>query len=751
MAIVKMQLVKISANQQHFEEILTSLGDVNYFHGELATDIINADNQGKIVSEDKRFIQARQFLKTVAHVFEINDDYYDGKEYTYQQIQEMVDQVSKDYQNISDQVERFSRLKEDDLKAIKALRTYDLDTLNHLEYCHIFFGRIPNKSSARLERSDISSMIYDIVYATKGYDYLVCVSSGKEIKQTKILLSDLLFEAIDIPTYDDKRIIQAYHDQLQSIYGFVKYRGDIIDRYKYLVDFNGEYVLSGFVEYKYLNQLKAKFGDNSNIKFQECPDFISEGLTPPTLLRNNWYVKPFELLVGMYGIPNYLDFDPSALLAITYSLLFGIMFGDVGQGLVLMIGGYLFYRWKKSNLATIIARLGFFSMIFGFVYGSVFGLEEHLLPFYKMFGLQGAPINTMDPNITMTLLIGACALGAFLIIVAICTNVYLNYKRKNFGDFWFSPNGIAGLVFYGGFFLMIIENVFNHVNVMTWYFIVPIIILPLLSMLLAKPLDNFIHGRPLLFDKAKFKVDKNLTHPSIQPYTSLKKDDLIALTKLSNYDFEALNDLGYTHRFMVRITSSSAKKLEVFDVENMIFDVLNKNHQHTWILCMCGVKDYQTVLDLLRSLSLEPIELPSFDDNFTPAVFFQKLNNLINHVENGTDAQNNHQLAKSWGEYFLENIFELFEVVLSFLTNTMSFLRVAGFILSHAGMMLVVITLKDMSGSMGIVVLILGNIFVIVLEGLIVGIQTLRLEYYEMFSRYFIAGGKKFKPISFDE
>jgi V/A-type H+/Na+-transporting ATPase subunit I len=75
-------------------------------------------------------------------------------------------------------------------------------------------------------------------------------------------------------------------------------------------------------------------------------------------------------------------------------------------------------------------------------------------------------------------------------------------------------------------------------------------------------------------------------------------------------------------------------------------------------------------------------------------------------------------------------------------------MRVGGFVLSHAGMMSVVMTLKQMSGSASIIVLILGNILVIGLEGLIVGIQTLRLQYYEIFSRFYDGGGKPFKSIN---
>ena len=88
-------------------------------------------------------------------------------------------------------------------------------------------------------------------------------------------------------------------------------------------------------------------------------------------------------------------------------------------------------------------------------------------------------------------------------------------------------------------------------------------------------------------------------------------------------------------------------------------------------------------------------------------------------------------------------------MVLSFITNTMSFLRVGGFIISHAGMMAVVLSLSEMMSASGsVIVLIFGNLFVMALEGFIVGIQVLRLEFYEMFSHYFEGQGKPFRPIT---
>lgn len=109
------------------------------------------------------------------------------------------------------------------------------------------------------------------------------------------------------------------------------------------------------------------------------------------------------------------------------------------------------------------------------------------------------------------------------------------------------------------------------------------------------------------------------------------------------------------------------------------------------------------------------------------------------------------QHRKDWkpekpGEFFIENFFEMFEVLLSYLSNSVSFIRVGAFALNHAGMMLAVRVIAELLGAGGPVVMVLGNIFVMCMEGLIVGIQVLRLEFYELFSRFFQGGGRAFEP-----
>ena len=97
--------------------------------------------------------------------------------------------------------------------------------------------------------------------------------------------------------------------------------------------------------------------------------------------------------------------------------------------------------------------------------------------------------------------------------------------------------------------------------------------------------------------------------------------------------------------------------------------------------------------------------------------------------------------------FFVQGFFEMFEMLLSYFSNTLSFVRVGAFAVSHAAMMEVVMMLAGAeSGSLNLAVVIIGNLFVCAMEGLIVGIQVLRLEYYEIFSRFYKGSGREFKP-----
>jgi len=104
------------------------------------------------------------------------------------------------------------------------------------------------------------------------------------------------------------------------------------------------------------------------------------------------------------------------------------------------------------------------------------------------------------------------------------------------------------------------------------------------------------------------------------------------------------------------------------------------------------------------------------------------------------------------GTYLMQVPFELFETVIGLLSNTLSYVRMGAFAVAHGALSLVVFILAEIiSPARGVgywFVVVLGNLFVIGFEGMIVGIQTLRLEYYEFFSKFFSGNGVRFRPLT---
>lgn len=101
---------------------------------------------------------------------------------------------------------------------------------------------------------------------------------------------------------------------------------------------------------------------------------------PPTLTRNPFWARPFEIFARLLGTPGRGEAEPSALVAIIAPLLFGYMFGDVGQGLVLIAAG-IWLRRFGPEFGMLISG-GVFSVVFGFVFGSVFTLESLIHPLW---------------------------------------------------------------------------------------------------------------------------------------------------------------------------------------------------------------------------------------------------------------------------------------------------------------------------------------------------------------------------------
>ena len=361
------------------------------------------------------------------------------------------------------------------------------------------------------------------------------------------------------------------------------------------------YILCGWMAQEDADAFQHDIENDENLYcFIEDEDYnpLKE---PPTKLKNPRLFRPFEMYVKMYGLPSYHEMDPTIFVGLTYAFIFGAMFGDVGQGLCLLIGGALLYRFRKITLAAIISLAGIFSTLFGFLYGSFFGFEE-LLPALWLKPKE-AMITLPFIGQMNTVFVVAIAFGMFLILVTMIFHIINALRTHNIGEAIFDQNTTVGFIFYGAVVASLVLLMSGHTlpaaGVMAVMFVIPLILI-----FLKEPLEKIVEKKKDAFPK-------------------------------------------------------------------------------------------------------------------TGKVMF-----------------------------FVQSFFELFEILLSYFSNTLSFVRIGAFAVSHAAMMEVVLMLAGATegGSPNWLIIVLGNIFVCAMEGLIVGIQVLRLEYYEMFSRFYKGNGRAFEP-----
>ena len=603
-----MKFTKTSTSRDYLDEMLLRALDTKLLDPISSDDLLRQDEEGRTIEEDNVYADYINNFKNMAHGIglEIGKKKEAEKSYTLEEIEAFSKELANKLELSScgeDVV-----LTSDDQKALDALSECDFEALHDCHYINFGLGRLPLESYKKIELLRDRKFDLCILHSNSQYHWVVYATSNTFFAEVRKLLLSLYLEEIRIPDIDVKKVKADYEEKLEDIYAFCLKNDNIYRLYDYVIQDGDTYQIGGFIPAKELDSYKAAFKDLP-VEF-EVLEPEEAGVKCPTLLKNNWFFRPFEMFVEMYSLPDYRDFDPTVFLGITYCLIFGIMFGDLGQGAVLAVGGIVLYDIMhfKNKLIGIVGRVGIFSMIFGFLYGSVFGNEEVLTPVHQaLFGTEGKLVEVMDAEWTTRLLIGAVMIGMILTLVSMLINMYKNLRRKDLGQVLFSTNGVAGFVFYSYIIAVILNMlVLNNSlgNLLSPVFIVPLVVIPFICFFFEEPLGHLLSGK------------------QVKP-------------------------------------------------------------------------------------------------------------------------------SEGWGAFIMQQIFEMIVIALEYVANTLSYLRIGGFILSHAGLMLVVSVLMGMVGGAGsIIVMIFGNALVMGLEGLIVGIQSLRLEYYEMFSRYYDGGGRKYEVLT---
>lgn len=553
--------------------------------------------------------------------------------------------IQTDYQDLDKKrsdLENHLTTVDESLRVIRPFRNLDFDISSILKFRFIRFrfGRIGKEYYQKFERYIYDNLDTIFIKCDEDDQYIwgMYFVPEPESQKVKAVYSSMHFEKIYMPdsyegtareafeqlaqkrslilsdfnTVNQKRndfLISHCREILAAQAAIARLSGNFdIRKLAACTKGKGEndifYILCGWMTEKDAHSFQTDIKDDSKIFCiidGEDDEHIQPEThqQPPTKLKNPKLFKPFEMYINMYGLPAYNEMDPTWFVAITYSFIFGAMFGDAGQGLLLFIGGFLLYKFKHIALAGIISCAGVFSTIFGILFGSFFGFEN-LFP-----ALWLRPMNNMMtvPFIGKlnTVFIVAIGFGMGLILLCMIFNIINAWKAHDTEHIWFDTNSVAGLVFYGSATVSIALILTGHT----------------------------LPGGILLF-------------------------------------------------------------------------------------IMFGI----------------PLILIFFKEPLTALV-----------------EKKSEVMPKEKGMFIVQGLFEMFEVLLSYFSNTLSFVRIGAFAVSHAAMMEVVLMLAGFeSGHLNWIVVILGNLFVSGMEGLIVGIQVLRLEYYEMFSRFYKGTGRKFEP-----
>lgn len=631
MAIAKMKLVGVAGVVEQLNEFIESCCMDGDFHPEQAIQYL-PDDLGYASMEDVNpYADMLQKVEEFAHnaKFDIAPVRHLKHTPTDEEIRAFVDRINSDVGETAAGRKDLIEQRQACERGIEQLKHFtnfdtDLDEVFNCQYIKVRFGHLPKDSYEKLlNMQEDNPYIFFVPCSVDAFDYWGMYFAPREkIAEVDQVFQNLYFNRLHIPGAAGtaregleqlqknnellEEILEKINGQLDEyweenrerfieVYTRLTYLKAVYDLRKYAAVKGRYFFFAGWVPAKRARIFEARAKKIRRSAYEISDPDPKSPSKPPVLLKNNPLFEPFEFYIEMYGLPSYDEFDATGLVAVTYTILFGIMFGDVGQGIVLAILGYLMWKIKKMALGKILVPCGIAATIGGFVYGSVFGSETLLDPLYAALGMSGKPVEVMDSVIG--LLIFSIGIGVVLVIVAMLMNVFVSLKRKQFGRAVFHHNGVMGVLLYASLVTLVVQ----------------------------------------LF-----------TGTSVVPTAALIAIIIAAVVLL----------------------------------------------------------------------------------------FFEGL--LVNLID---DRQ--HWKPESWGDYILENLFELLDYFISYMSNTISFLRVGAFVLVHAAMMTVVFAIAQ--GN--IIVIVLGNILVMALEGLLTGIQALRLEFYEMFSRFYEGEGRPFEGV----
>lgn len=423
----------------------TPLGKLGYM-GELERDLLARYEQ--VGEEVDRWALA---LEITPQVVEIPPDLDPAKdiyrlEETVAQVRQQVAPLVQNLQEIDESLATLKR-QQDNLERLR-LTGIDLEELSQLRFTYLTPGLVPTENLPKLEEALAHlhhALIPVTTVAPRTVILVAALATDREVVDQA--LKGAFFEPMDLPLAARgslEEVLAGLETQIQALVksqeqaqarraALREQLGLDLIRLRNRIDLtrtllkarvlfgkvDHAYLVSGWIPAHLVDKLKEamaqEMGEQALVEVltPEAIPGVREGILKiPILFNNPYLLRPFERLTTAYGTPGYREVEPTALLAIGFLVMFGMMFGDVGQGAMLLSLGYLIFRRfiRYTDYGIILMECGISSMVFGMLYGSVFGVEG-LLPV-----IWFAPLKNITYFMKISLIFGGGFISLGLIL-----------------------------------------------------------------------------------------------------------------------------------------------------------------------------------------------------------------------------------------------------------------------------------------------------------------------------------------------
>jgi len=438
------------------------------------------------------------------------------------EIEEEVGEVLHTEEEISEEIAKIEQLIRD-ISAFEGIPVR-IEQLEDSLFLHFAMGFLPAEKIQPLKNESGSDVVIIPYTDAEGNEKVVSVTSKKGRWALESNLSKYGFRAEPIAAkYQGlpDEILKRARERLQELKNrerilFVKtaslrekYAGLLlflrkrlaIEEKVILAEENfprswATYFISGWVPEEKVESLTSEIqritGEKAIIEVSDPEESEVRKGVPPVLFRNWRLLKPFQLLVSTYGVPAYGEVEPTLVVAVSFITMFGIMFGDVGQGAVLLVAGLLLKRFagssKMKDVGVILSFAGVSSAVFGLLYGSVFS-KQGLLP-----ALWTHPLSDIYSFLRISIIV-----GIVMISLGIILNIVNRFRLHDYVRGILDKFGLVGGVFYWGALGLALKYLVFKRAPLSWEIIL-LIVVPLLILFFREPLM-------LLLIKKKEKIE----------------------------------------------------------------------------------------------------------------------------------------------------------------------------------------------------------------------------------------------------